>query len=50
MRYLAIGETKLHELLNAGHIQAKKSGNRLLLTVDSLDAYIDSLPNAERAS
>lgn len=50
MRYLAIGETKLHELLNGGRIQAKKSGNRLLITVESLDAYIDSLPNAERAS
>jgi excisionase family DNA binding protein len=50
MRYLAIGETKLHELLNAGRIQAKKSGNRLLITVESLDAYIDSLPNAERLS
>lgn len=50
MRYLAIGETKLHALLNDGQIEAKKSGNRLLITVASLDAYIDSLPSAERAS
>jgi excisionase family DNA binding protein len=50
MRYLSIGETKLHELLNAGSLTARKNGNRLLIEVESLDAYIDSLPIAERAS
>jgi excisionase family DNA binding protein len=41
-----IGRTKLFQLIAARHIQAVKIGRRTLVKVDSVRAFIDSLPAA----
>jgi excisionase family DNA binding protein len=41
---LGLGRTRIYELINAGEIIAKKDGNRTLLLMASLRAYVDSLP------
>jgi len=42
-----INRTKLYELVGAGILEAVKCGNRTLILVSSLDAYVASLPRAE---
>jgi len=42
-----LGRTMLYELIGAGKIEARKAGNRTLILVASLRAYIASLPMAE---
>lgn len=41
-----LGRTSLYELIGAGKIEARKAGNRTLIPVESLRAYIASLPAA----
>ena len=42
-----LGRTTLYELIGAGKIEARKSGNRTLIPADSLRSYIASLPPAD---
>lgn len=41
----AIGRTRLYELINSGHIRAKKLGARTLVEADSLRTFMNSLPD-----
>jgi excisionase family DNA binding protein len=41
-----IGRTTLYELIGAKKIDARKVGNRTLVTAESLRKYIESLPVA----
>lgn len=43
---LAIGRTKLYELLDNGAIKSVKIGRRRLVVSESLDAFIDLLASA----
>ncbi len=42
-----LGRTSLYELIGAGKIEARKSGNRTLIPADLLRAYLASLPRAD---
>jgi excisionase family DNA binding protein len=42
-----IGRTTLYELIGAGKLDARKCGNRTLITAESLRNYIASLPAAD---
>jgi hypothetical protein len=46
MAYGKIGPTRLNELMQAKLIIAKKNGVKVLVDLDSLDDYYDSLPDA----
>jgi excisionase family DNA binding protein len=48
-RLLAIGHTKLYELMNAGELQRVKSGSKTLIPYASVQRYADSLKEAEDA-
>jgi hypothetical protein len=39
----------VYELIGAGVLIAKKSDGRTLVTMDSIEAYVDKLPKAEIA-
>jgi hypothetical protein len=41
------GVTKIDELIATGQIKAVKSGNNLLILVESIKTYLNSLPPAE---
>jgi len=41
-----LGATKLYELIGEGVLQARKAGRRTLVTAESLNAYLTSLPPA----
>lgn len=41
-----LGKTTLYELIGAGKLDARKAGNRTLITADSLRRYIAELPPA----
>jgi excisionase family DNA binding protein len=41
--YLSVGKTKLYELMRAGTIHFVRIGDRRLIPVEALDAYVDSL-------
>jgi excisionase family DNA binding protein len=45
-KYIGIGRTKIEELIAQGRLEAKRAGGVVLVTVASLDAYLDGLPNA----
>ncbi len=45
-RTLGLGTTKVYELIGAGMLDARKAGNRTLITGESLRAYVASLPKA----
>jgi excisionase family DNA binding protein len=45
-RLLAVGHTKLYELLRAGEIDHVKSGSRTLIPYESLTRYAASLREA----
>jgi excisionase family DNA binding protein len=42
-----LGRTSIYELIGAKKLDARKAGNRTLITDDSLRAYIASLPTAD---
>lgn len=42
-----IRRTKLYELIGAKKLDARKAGNRTLITAESLRAYVASLPAAD---
>jgi hypothetical protein len=39
-----LGRTKIYELINEGLVEARKSGDRTLIVVESLRAYLRQLP------
>lgn len=43
------GHTKTYELLNAGKLNAVKSGTRTLITVESAEALVAALPSYKEA-
>lgn len=43
---LAIGHSKLYELLSSGTLQAVKLGRKTLVTGESINQYVASLPVA----
>ena len=45
-RITGLGATKLYELIGQGVLDARKAGSRTLLTAESLNRYIASLPKA----
>jgi excisionase family DNA binding protein len=45
-KYIGVGRTKMFELIKAGRVDAKRDGAIVLVTVASLDSYLDALPNA----
>jgi excisionase family DNA binding protein len=45
-KYIGIGRTKIEELIAQGRLEAKRDGRVVLVTVASLDAYLEGLPNA----
>ena len=45
-----IGRTKFYELIQAGDIEAFKLGRRTLVRVESVRAFIESLPRAGGAA
>ena len=47
---LSIGTQGLYDLIGAGLVVAVKRGTRTLLRVDSLRAYVDTLPAATIAA
>jgi hypothetical protein len=48
-KYIGIGRTKMFELIKAGRVDARHNGGVVIVTVASLDAYLDSLPDAREA-
>lgn len=48
-KYIGIGRTKIEELIAQGRLEAKRAGGVVLVTVESLDAYLDGLPNARES-
>ncbi|MGJ0505646.1 MAG: hypothetical protein ACR652_00640 [Methylocystis sp.] len=49
-KYIGCGLTKIDELIGAQKIAAKRiSKTKVVVFVDSLDAYLDALPNAREA-
>jgi excisionase family DNA binding protein len=42
-----IGRTTLYELIGAKKLDARKAGNRTLITAESLRNYVASLPAAD---
>jgi excisionase family DNA binding protein len=47
VKVTGIGRTTLYELIGAKKLDARKAGNRTLITADSLRNYIASLPPAD---
>lgn len=46
-KYIGVGRTKIIELVAAGEVEAKRIGcTKVVVFVDSLDAYLDRLPDA----
>jgi hypothetical protein len=45
MAYAKLGSTTMNELMHSRRIIAKKHGNKVLVDLDSLDDYIDALPD-----
>lgn len=39
----SLGKTRAYELLNAGEIEAIKSGHRTLILIDSVEAWVQRL-------
>ena len=46
-RLSGIGRTSLYELIGAKKLDARKAGNRTLITAESLRNYVASLPAAD---
>jgi hypothetical protein len=47
---LGVGTTKGHELINAGQLDARKLGDKTLITMASIRALAESLPRAVKAA
>jgi hypothetical protein len=47
VRLSGIGRTSLYELIGAKKLDARKAGNRTLITADSLRSYVANLPAAD---
>lgn len=45
-RYIGCGRSKIESLIAEGRLDARRADGLVLVTVESLDAYLDSLPNA----
>ena len=45
-RVIGIGNTRLYQLIGTGALDARKCGNRTLVTAESLRAYVQGLPRA----
>lgn len=43
---LGVGNTKGHDLINRGLIKAKKLDGKTIVELDSIDALLNSLPDA----
>jgi excisionase family DNA binding protein len=43
-RYIGVGATKLFAMIRDGEIEALRDKGGLLVTVESLDAWLDALP------
>jgi len=41
---IGVGDTKGHELMNAGLLDARKIGGKTVITMASIRAFADSLP------
>ncbi len=46
-RMVGLGDTKMYELIGQGVLDARKAGSRTLITHESLQRYLDSLPPAD---
>ena len=46
-RLIGCGTTRIYELIGAGALDARKAGNRTLVTAASLRQYVDNLPKAD---
>ncbi|PGH56492.1 excisionase [Azospirillum palustre] len=44
VKMIGVGNTKFHELLNSGEIEAVKSGRQTLVLTSSLHKYVENLP------
>ncbi len=45
-----IGRTKIYEAIGAGELIAKKAGRRTIILPKDLEAYLESLPEADFTS
>lgn len=43
-RITGLGRSKIYEEINAGRLPVRKAGQRTLIRVSDLQAYIDALP------
>jgi hypothetical protein len=50
MTYAKIGSTLMNELMHSRRIFAKKRGSKVIVDLNSIDDYIDSLPDVAAAS
>ena len=48
MAHSRMGSTTFNDLIQSGKIIAKKQGNKIIIDLDSVDEYIDSLPDAAK--
>jgi len=44
-RILGLGRSKIYDEINAGRLPVRKAGQRTLIRMSDLRAYIDSLPS-----
>jgi hypothetical protein len=44
MIYARVGSTKMNELMQSGRIHAKKDGKKVIVDLNSIDAYYAALP------
>ena len=47
MSYGDFGSTRFNELMKTGKIRAKKDGVKVIVDLNSIDDYIDSLPDVK---
>ncbi|HVE20463.1 MAG TPA: helix-turn-helix domain-containing protein [Acidocella sp.] len=45
-KIIGCGHTKLYQLIAEGVLDARKMGRATVITADSIDRYLDSLPKA----
>jgi hypothetical protein len=45
MAHMRVGSTKMNEILQAGLITAKKHGAKVIVDLNSVDQYVEALPN-----
>jgi hypothetical protein len=50
MAYARIGSTKMNELLQGNSILAKKHGRKVIVDLNSIDAFYGALPDVGSAS